>query len=622
MDELITLVDQVRAITSNSDRHDLLARLDTTTQRLSQPGVRVFVVGEFKQGKSMLINALIGASVCPVDDDVATAVPTIVRHGATPTATLIYADADDDPSTDGEWDDPALRRREVTIEELEQHVAEMGNPDDRQGLLRAEITIPQGLLQLGLVLVDTPGVGGIGSAHAAGTIAELPMADAVLMVSDAAQEYSEPEVEFLRQATKLCPNVACVLTKIDLYPHWERIAELDRVHLAGAGVRAPLLPVSSTMRLHALRHGDRELNKESGFPKLVGYLQRHVIENAEHLARRSTAHDVHHVVEHLTLSLHGERAVLQDPSHNEELIARLETARARSEALKRSTARWQTLLNDGMTDLHADIEYDVRDRTRLIIREADEIIDDADPAQIAEQFEEWFQQRTAEAVAANFVWAHERAEWLAGQVAECFADVNPGLPELNTADTAQVLEPVPPMLPIPGDHISFVGKVIIGMRGSYGGVLMFGLLTGIAGFALINPLSVGAGLILGKRAYNEDRASRLNRRRGDAKVVVRRQIDDVNLHVIKQAKDRLRQVQRLLRDHFLDVAGEMVRSLDDAIDAANGAVRSSADDRQRRIREINAALNELDRLQRQASELASMPAIPAIEAGTPQLDPG
>ena len=36
---------------------------------------------------------------------------------------------------------------------------------------------------------------------------------------------------------------------------------------------------------------------------------------------------------------------------------------------------------------------------------------------------------------------------------------------------------------------------------------MFGLLTGIMGFALINPISVGAGLLLGGKAYREDKES-------------------------------------------------------------------------------------------------------------------
>ena len=138
---------------------------------------------EFKQGKSLLVNALINADVCPVDDDVATAVPTIVRHGEE-SATLVFAGNGPDDELP-----PPLERRAVPLEELEQYVAERGNPGNERRLACAEVSVPRRILENGLVLVDTPGVGGIGSAHAASTIAELPLADAVLMVSDAGQEY-------------------------------------------------------------------------------------------------------------------------------------------------------------------------------------------------------------------------------------------------------------------------------------------------------------------------------------------------------------------------------------------------------------------------------------------------
>ena len=51
-------------------------------QRAQDPSVRVLVVGEPKQGKSSLVNALVGAPVCAVRDDVATVVPTVVRDGS------------------------------------------------------------------------------------------------------------------------------------------------------------------------------------------------------------------------------------------------------------------------------------------------------------------------------------------------------------------------------------------------------------------------------------------------------------------------------------------------------------------------------------------------------------
>ena len=139
----------------------------------------------------------------------------------------------------------------------------------------------------GLEIVDTPGVGGFHSVHGAATMAALPSADAVLLVSDASQEYTAPELEFVRQAIRMCPNVACVLTKTDIYPEWRRIAELDLGHLKAAGISAPMFAVSSAVRWQSLVDGQPELDAESGFPELVRFLREQVLGQADMLARRS-----------------------------------------------------------------------------------------------------------------------------------------------------------------------------------------------------------------------------------------------------------------------------------------------------------------------------------------------
>ena len=91
MVELIKLVEQGIDLASAAERPDLCQRLEHTRQRLLDQSTRVIVVGEFKQGKSQLINALVNAPVCPVDTDIATSVPTVVRHGSVPAATIFVA---------------------------------------------------------------------------------------------------------------------------------------------------------------------------------------------------------------------------------------------------------------------------------------------------------------------------------------------------------------------------------------------------------------------------------------------------------------------------------------------------------------------------------------------------
>ena len=70
-------------------REDLAERLSSARRLLADSTVMVHVVGEFKQGKSQLVNALVNAPVCPVDDDIATAVPTVVRYAAATEVALV-----------------------------------------------------------------------------------------------------------------------------------------------------------------------------------------------------------------------------------------------------------------------------------------------------------------------------------------------------------------------------------------------------------------------------------------------------------------------------------------------------------------------------------------------------
>ncbi len=248
--QLIRLVEQCIELVAEGGRTDLRKRLDQTLRRLKDPSVRVIIVGEFKQGKSKLINALVNAPVCPVDDDLATSVPTVVRHGDPASARIILPAGADGESGDEE----SLEHRDIGLGELAAYVSERGNPGNAKKLVAAEVLLPRKLLAGGLTLVDSPGVGGLGSSHTLTTLTALPSADAMVLVSDASQEYTEPEIRFLRQAMRITPSVVGVLSKTDLYPEWRRVAELDRGHLAQVSPEIPLIPVSSDLRLEASRH--------------------------------------------------------------------------------------------------------------------------------------------------------------------------------------------------------------------------------------------------------------------------------------------------------------------------------------------------------------------------------
>ncbi|MEV7631581.1 dynamin family protein [Microbacterium sp. NPDC089318] len=597
------MIHDVGDLAASTGRQDLAARLATTRARLEDPSVRVIVVGEFKQGKSKLINALVNAPACPVDDDVATSVPTTVGYAEQASAWVIERPAE--PAA-------APQRRQIPLEELAEYVSERGNPGNERGILSAEVLLPREILRGGLKLVDSPGVGGLESSNSLATLSALSSAHAVLLVSDASQEYTAPEVQFLRHAMRISPNVAAVLAKTDLYPEWRRIEEIDRRHL-GESDDIPIFSVSSDLRLLGAQLQDRSLNDESGFPALVAHLRREVLGRAEVIHERGAVHDLISVVDQLGMSLRAELNALMNPEDTPRMIAELEIAKAKADEFRGRSARWQVMLTDGIADLVADMEHDVRDRLRTVQREAERAIDEGDPGPIWDQIREWLDQRVTAAVAETFVWTDERSRWLSEEVAELFSQDEADIPVSDVSGIRGVLDPVEDIAGLEAGQLSAGEKIYIGVRGSYGGVLMVGLATGLIGMSLINPLSLIAGVLVGRRAYREDMGNRLSRRQQEAKLIVRRYIDEVTFQVGKQLKDRLRLVQRTARDHFGSLAEELHSSLSDALQRARQAAAGFTTTRDQRVALLKRRIAELEQARRAIPPLPAAPTRAASE---------
>lgn len=592
--QLAELLDRTAAVAQTVGRSDLVSRMELAKERVLDPRRRIVVVGPLKQGKSQFVNSLLNLNVCSVGDDETTAIPTIVQNSDSSFAELVLAE----PGSDAV-------RVPVPLEEL-QNITPASPLAQGREVLRLEVNVPSPLLADGLVLVDTPGVGGHGNPHAAGTLGLIPSADAVLVVSDASREFTEPEISFLRQVLGLCPSVALLITKTDLYPHWRQIVDANRAHLAREGLDVPMIPLSSLLRSHALRLNDEELNAESGFPELYAFLRDNVVARADATTRSAVSLDIRSVTEHLTLAMGSELAALRDPERAEAAVAGLQRAKSAAEELHKKTSQWQQTLADGIADLASDIDHDLRDRLRRVTREAEETVDEGDPGSDWIELGDWLEEQIAASVGDNFVWAHERALWLAELVADHFAAAGAvALPDLDLGDLDDVLDPVASLADLETGKTGITQKVLVGMRGSYGGVLMFGLITTFVGLSLLNPISIGAGVLLGTKAYKEDKENRVKARRGEAKMAIRRFTDDVSFQVGKESKDRLRAIQRVLRDHFTSIAEQTLRSLNDSLRAAQEAANVESTERATRTAQLDREMKVVAELNEQASALVS-----------------
>lgn len=605
---LLSVLGETIAAARAAGRNDLVGRLEVAADRVRDPRRRIVVAGQLDQGKSRFVNALLNLDICPVGDDATTAVPMLLAHGPEPRAELVLAAHGDSSG--------AETRVAVPI-------AELGAIDQRapiaQGrrIVRLEVQIPNALLADGIVLVDTPGVGGHGNAHAAGVLGLVPAADAVLVLSDASTELTEPELAFLRQVRELCPTVALLLTKTDLYPHWRQVHEADLGHLARARLDVPMIPVSSLLRSHAMRLQDPQLGVESGFGVLYTFLRDQVVARDQVATRTAVARDIRSAAEHLALALGSELVAVRDPAQGAAAVRELQSARSAAEELHRRTAAWQQTLADGITDLAGDVDHDLRDRLRNLARTTEEWIDEHDPGRHWDRIAEHLTSTVDTALGDNLLWTHARAIQLAERVAEHFAelgavdlpDVRPGVgvgADTGRAVTGTLADLEP--------DIGFGSKLLVGMRGSYGGVLMVGLASTFAGLAMLNPISIGAGLIVGGKAFRDDKQARLAKRRNEAKAAVRRFVDDVAFQAGKESKDRLHRIHRALRDHYAGVAERSLRSIDESLRAAQEAANMVATRRAERGAQLEQQLRVVAELRRYADAMQT--ALPMGPAGT------
>jgi predicted GTPase len=577
----LTVLDDTIAACITHHRTDLAGKLEKRRSLLLEPKLRVPVIGELNQGKSQLVNALVNAQVCAVGDDVTTITPTVVTHAKTPTAALVTDDSATGRRAIGPSNEPS--RVPVPVEEVAKRALVS------RGDQRAEVGLPRELLAAGLVLIDTPGLGGAGSLRSTATFAALATADAVLMISDATGELCSSELDLLKEVTSVCPVVTVVLTKIDMVPRWRRVAERNRARLAAAGLRVKVVPVSATVRLAAAKTGDRQLNEESGFAELVRTLSKDVLGNADAIARGATAvaaaQATKQLMEPLSVALTEVRGGEQSRAQTQ-----WRAAQHRLDELRRRTTRWQTMLSDEVADLISDVEYDLRDRTRKIIRAAEEFFDAADPAKTWEDFELWLRDALADTADVNFAWLVERFGWVAEKIARQVA-LDEALPEELASDG--LLDHVGGLEPPKVEKFTVGQQLFVGLRGSYGGLLMFGLATTIAGMPLINPISLSAGAAFGAKSIWDERSGRLKRRQALAKQTAQRHVDDFFLSYGKASKDTARQVQRKLRDHFQAVVERLQSGINEQATSAKRAAEAELAERRRRGQEIAA---EVDRL--------------------------
>jgi ribosome biogenesis GTPase A len=255
--------------TPSANQAKILERLDSLRERLATERFQLAVLGQFKRGKSTLLNALLGQSVLPIGVVPVTAIPTFLESAATPRIRVTHVS--------GKVEEFEPTSTEALREKLTAFVTEEANPRNILNVARIDAFLPAELLERGVVLVDTPGVGSTHRHQTAAADAILPECDAALFVVSADPPITQIEIEYLARIRQTVARLIVVLNKIDIVEAHERekAATFLRdalVDHAGLDPFTPIFRLSARDALRAKESDDPEAFKSSGFVDLEKHL--------------------------------------------------------------------------------------------------------------------------------------------------------------------------------------------------------------------------------------------------------------------------------------------------------------------------------------------------------------
>lgn len=312
IDELLSVTDGLLAVT-------MRANVAAARDRLADERFNLVVLGEFKRGKSTLINALLGRDVVPTGVVPLTSAVTVIRWGARERLVVHHADG---------------RRVARSLQELPDYVTEARNPSNRQAVELAVVELDHALLRSGLQLVDTPGVGSIHSHNTDAARAFLPSVDAALCVLDAGQPVSDGERRLFEETARRVPRLLIVINKIDHLDRRDRDVAVQFIRTALDGLQADL-------ELFVVSARERE-----GIEPLWQRLARLARDERATLLRQSVARLAHDVALDGARAAQFEAHAVRLPLHD--LGRRAQLFEERIEELRNASAEAGDLLDRGV----------------------------------------------------------------------------------------------------------------------------------------------------------------------------------------------------------------------------------------------------------------------------------
>ncbi len=273
--------------------------------RINEGRFFVACVGQFKRGKSTLLDALVGEEILPTGVVPVTTVPTVLRYGTQRKARVLI---------DSKW-------KTIRPEELPQYVSEELNPENKKRVDGVEAFLPSALLASGMCLVDTPGIGSVFAGNTETTRDFVPQIDAAILVVGADPPISGEELALIEAVAANVDEILIVLNKIDRVSSAER---QEASAFAGKVLEARLKrPIERIYEVSALGKLNQSINSDD-WNTLTEDLSRLASKSGQAMTRSAADRGMRRFSASLQRSIEERIRALKEPiANSEQRIANL-----------------------------------------------------------------------------------------------------------------------------------------------------------------------------------------------------------------------------------------------------------------------------------------------------------
>ncbi len=603
---VLELADEGQRQAAEGEDAAVAEELRAASRDLQAGRLSVAVVGEFKRGKSSLLDALIEQpDLFPVDTSVATNLVTTLAWGDSERVSVLVDDAEDGSERIS---------KEISRDQIRDYVTEQGNPDNRQRARLLSIELPNDKLRDGLVLVDTPGVGGLNTEHTAVTYSFVTSADVVLFVLDALTPLSTEELDFLKTVAEHTQALIFAVTKIDQEPGYQSIIDNTREKVSAVlgrpGDELTIVPVSSADKLFYLETGDEEALESSNFPALEAELWGVLRERGAAILLLRALGRIARGLDRMISPRRTELDALTASTERDvdEAERKIDEATARIEELRKGQASWRKTLQRRLKRLRMNVDDEFDARQRRIRHTVTGLLDDEQMTKTPDEILGVIDRDVMLLASELSQQIQDDASSIARALAEeTGLELNPAAPDAEIAVTASK----PDLGAVDTSSVHGEGT-IAGVRGFLGGAGAGGAAAQVAAVVLhaTNPIgwvALGA-MVFGTQSARASRRQMQARdrreRRNELAKVVMPHLDESVRQVNVQRKQLLVDTEEALSDAFDGMLlDEHERLKDEAGRIAQARKRTRAE-AQARAAELRGPLDALERLRHDAEAQA------------------